>query len=298
LLKGREEIDLLSIEHFKKATFASLMAMLILMLLMAVLPFATAHSGDVMQATQLRVPVTIDGAWSAGEWDDAPQYTMKNSTGGNVGYIRAKYNSSHLVVIIDSPWDTTPSNKNWFENVWLAFDTDHDDGPYPKTDDYLAHPTTSWTTAGWVGTGAVSNWTGTPMPGVSAVQAGDWAPTPLATSPNSATPHKLTEMAIPLNYVGSPGSTVGFYAENVDDKTNSSAEWPLGAGGNPLGWPPDGTNPCPAPSAWGDLKLVVPVGGIWIPVDKLALLAPYIGLTLTIIVAMAAIAFFKYRKKQ
>ena len=41
-----------------------------------------------------------------------------------------------------------------------------------------------------------------------------------------------------------------------------------------------------------------PVGGIWIPVDKLALLAPYIGLASTIIVAVAATAiFFKYRKK-
>ena len=41
-----------------------------------------------------------------------------------------------------------------------------------------------------------------------------------------------------------------------------------------------------------------PVGGVWIPVDKLALLAPYIGLASTIILAVAATAiFFKYRKK-
>jgi len=40
------------------------------------------------------------------------------------------------------------------------------------------------------------------------------------------------------------------------------------------------------------------VGGVWIPVDKLALLAPYIGLASTIILAAAATAiFFKYRKK-
>jgi pimeloyl-ACP methyl ester carboxylesterase len=41
------------------------------------------------------------------------------------------------------------------------------------------------------------------------------------------------------------------------------------------------------------------VGGIWIPVDKSALLAPYIGLASTIILAIAVTAlFFKYRKKQ
>jgi hypothetical protein len=40
------------------------------------------------------------------------------------------------------------------------------------------------------------------------------------------------------------------------------------------------------------------VGGTWIPVDKLALLAPYIALASAIILAVAAIAVFKYRKKQ
>jgi pimeloyl-ACP methyl ester carboxylesterase len=42
-----------------------------------------------------------------------------------------------------------------------------------------------------------------------------------------------------------------------------------------------------------------PVGGIWIPVDKSALLAPYIVLASTIILAIAVTAvFFKYRKKK
>jgi hypothetical protein len=42
----------------------------------------------------------------------------------------------------------------------------------------------------------------------------------------------------------------------------------------------------------------VPVGGIWVPVDKLALLAPYIGLVSAIVLAVvAAGVFFRYRKK-
>lgn len=42
-----------------------------------------------------------------------------------------------------------------------------------------------------------------------------------------------------------------------------------------------------------------PVGGIYIPVNKLELLAPYIGLASTIILIIVATAVFvKYRKKQ
>ena len=41
-----------------------------------------------------------------------------------------------------------------------------------------------------------------------------------------------------------------------------------------------------------------PVGGIWVPVDKLALLAPYIGLASTILVATAATAIYIKRRKK
>jgi hypothetical protein len=41
-----------------------------------------------------------------------------------------------------------------------------------------------------------------------------------------------------------------------------------------------------------------PVGGIWIPVDKLKLLAPWIGLALMIsTVAVVTVVFFKRKKK-
>ena len=50
-----------------------------------------------------------------------------------------------------------------------------------------------------------------------------------------------------------------------------------------------------------DVELLAPeapVGGVWTPVDKLALLAPYVGLASAIILAVAATAvFFRYRKK-
>jgi len=49
---------------------------------------------------------------------------------------------------------------------------------------------------------------------------------------------------------------------------------------------------------YGVAPTPTPVGGIWIPVDKLGLLAPYIGLASTIILAIAVtVIFFKHKKQ-
>ena len=40
-----------------------------------------------------------------------------------------------------------------------------------------------------------------------------------------------------------------------------------------------------------------PVGGIWIPVNKLELLAPYIGLTILLAVAVMTVGYIKKRKR-
>jgi hypothetical protein len=248
----------------------TLVPIVALMLLTATLPTVTSYvPGPVMFAPPETVSATIDGVWSAGEWVDAPQYTMTGAS-GEIGYIRAKYNSTHLLVIIDSPWDTTPATLYYHENVWLAFDTLNDGGGVPQWDDKLVHATTSWTQMGWMGTG--TNWTSTWLgAGFATVQAGEnnmW-PTPLQPSPNDATPHRITEMTVPLTHVGSPGSTVGFYAQVDDDSTDPDgtgwlpstayAEWPSGAGGSP-GWPAGwwGSAPCPNPYCWGNLVLGAP----------------------------------------
>ena len=42
----------------------------------------------------------------------------------------------------------------------------------------------------------------------------------------------------------------------------------------------------------------VPVGGVWVPIDKFALLAPYIGLVSTIVVATVATAIYAKRRKE
>jgi len=42
----------------------------------------------------------------------------------------------------------------------------------------------------------------------------------------------------------------------------------------------------------------MPVGSIYISVNKLALLAPYIGLTLLLAVAVVAVVYVKKRKRE
>jgi len=289
----------LAIEYLKKATSASMMVMLLVMLLVMILPSTVAHSGDVMYAPPLTVPVTIDGVWSTGEWDDAPQYTMM---GNRTGYIRAKFNSTHLFVLIDLPWDTTNASIYWHENVWLAFDTAHDGGAAPQWGDYLIHASTEFSGMGYQGntTDWANQWLGYVA---TTAQTGDWSNTTDARPPG----HRTVEMAVALTYVGSAGSAVGFYAQADDDSSDPDgadwqpataySEWPSTSGGSP-GWPNGwGTIPTPAPNAWGDLILHAPVGGITLTVDKLSLLAPYIALVSMIAVAGATAIYIIRRKK-
>jgi hypothetical protein len=275
LFKGERKMQ---IKRFRKVTIVSLTTMLlILTLLMTMTPLTVAESGDTLFAPRLTVPVTVDAVWSAGEWDDALQYTM---VGNRTSYIRAKYDSNYLYVLVDIPWDTTNATYHYHENFYLAFDTAHDDGPALNTDDYLVSGQTDTVGPGALGIGWVvsqSSWTATYLGGIGTFMLrqggsqglpGEW--TPFQPSPNSATPHRICEMKVPLALVGSPGSTVGFYA-NVDDESskpgwpsgdpdaNATAfsEWPSNAGGN-TAWPGSGTsgsNPCPTPDNWGNLVL-------------------------------------------
>jgi len=278
-----------------------------------------------MYAPPLTVTPIIDGIWSSSEWDDAPQYTMSNSTGGNIGYIRAKFNNTHLCVLVDSPWDTTNVTIDifWNENLWFAFDTAHDGGwGAPQSDDYLIHAMTDNTPPNGTGMGWIGNWTTWDFQPIGwwpyttqtvrISQAGSNSTAgiiPLQYSPNDqSTLHRISEASIPLDLVGSPGSTVGFYVMLDDDSTDPDganftlaataySEWPPVAGGSP-GWPGWwGSAPCPAPGAWGDLILAAPVGGTVLAVDKLSLLAPYIALVSMIAVAGTAAVYFIRRKK-
>lgn len=52
---------------------------------------------------------------------------------------------------------------------------------------------------------------------------------------------------------------------------------------------------------WDDICInqdTTPVGGIYIPINKLSLLAPYIGLTILLAVAVVTVFFFKHKKEK
>jgi hypothetical protein len=304
------QIGLSRILASKKTHISMIATTLALIIVMSALPFVAAPPGDPMGAPPASIPVTIDGVWSGSEWNDAPQYIMTDPTAANVGYIRVKYNSTHLLVIIDSVWDNTGASVYPNENTWIAIDMNHDDGGAPGWDDFLFHigATTFWQ-------GNTTTWQNTWVPNTAGIQSSSsWGPG-LVPSPNSGVVHRIDEMAIPLTHVGSPGSTVGFYAMVEDDSTDpdgmgwlpatSYSEWPTNAGGSP-GWPGGwGASPCAAPYAWGDLTLETettpePVGGTAAPIVYTPgpnMLATLLGLT-SLIALIAVVIFAKRRRKK
>jgi hypothetical protein len=254
--EGKMQPYLSSLKHLRKASSTSMiMILLIFMFLMAMIPFSTANGdASTMQAPGPGTIPTIDGKWSAGEWDDAFEYDASNST--FTSYVRAKWNGSFLYILIDSPWDTTNSAVYPYENTWIAFDTTHNHGSAPQIGDYLF--STGGMIAYW---GNETRWIPMAIPsGVTAQSSSsdEWGPG-VQPSPKNSTPHRIDEFRVPLTYIGQINQTGGFYFIVVDDSAPARAyvEWPVGAGGNPLGWPVDPDNdPCPAPSAWGHLAFL------------------------------------------
>ena len=262
--EGKMQINLAGLKRYKKASFASLiMIPLILMFLMAMLPFSAANgAAPEIKALRLTTIPTIDGKWSAGEWDDTLEYSAANST--LISYVRVKWSGSFLYILIDSPWDTTNSSVFPYENTWIAFDTMHNHGSAPQTDDYMFHPSDVVPTYNGDGT----RWIGMTWPSGFQAQSSscdEWGPG-VQPSPKNSTPHRIDEFRVPLAYVGQINQIGGFYFMVVDDIDDPDGpgdlgsptyvEWPENSGGRSDGWPPDGRDPCPAPSEWGHLTFV------------------------------------------
>jgi PKD repeat protein len=154
-----------------------------------------------------------------------------------------------------------------YENTWIAFDTTHNHGSAPQTDDYLFHPSDMFPLYRGNGTHWIP--TGPKPSGFQANSSSSgWGPG-LQPSPKNFTPHRIEEFRIPLTHVGQINQTIGFYFIVVDDSTDPDGwganqpptgwvEWPAGAGGDPRGWPspPEYIDPCPAPSTWGYLTFL------------------------------------------
>jgi parallel beta-helix repeat protein len=217
-----------------------------------------AYTVTVGTAPQIIAPFStvtpfIDGVWNPGEWNDANEYVANGTE--LVSYVRVKHDGDYLYIIIDSPWDTVQDpmyGGPWgSEGVCVAFDTAHDHGTAPQIDDYLFFSQYSVFMNSWRGDG--TQWVAMTTPtDYNAYQD-------FGISPHNTTSHRIDEYKIPLAYVGSGG----FYVIARDDGSwngttfTAWVEWPIVAGGNPDGWPmpPDYSDPCPTPSAWGHLVL-------------------------------------------
>jgi hypothetical protein len=98
-------------------------------------------------------------------------------------------------------------------------------------------------------------------------------------------PAKSTSITFENIEVTSEGGTVG----NISISCSDEVEW-TGAKHfyRCVGYDLIATLPSPS----------IPVGGVWVPVNKFELLAPWISLALLMAVAVASVIYVKHRKKQ
>jgi len=215
------------------------------------------------------VDVTVDGVMSPGEWDDAQVIVLGDSLW--YGYIYFKHNNTFLWLLLDYVNDTDQHPMGW-DNGWCAIDINGDGGTAPKEDDLLFH------TGGhcYIGDGPYqitdSQWALLlgqieTLPDNQANlfaliedtfdYKGGWG-----TSEASATPHVLSELAIPLSILEGKTSC-GIWAAMQDNShppeypTNHLLEFPEELGTDPSWWPgPDYPEEnIPAPNDWGTLTL-------------------------------------------
>jgi len=228
------------------------------------------------------VPI-IDGNFNEGEWTNA-EILIENPIHT---YVYFQNDDSFLYVCVDAANEVGGDySQNDADHCDLFFDTGHDevwtlghedwfriygDG---MTEHHVAiSPTYTQHCTDW----ALNH------PGLEGAAG-------FGGSPNAAAAHRIYEFKIPLSLLGaSPGDTIGFASPSVggmtvveppestslpyDEGTGRHNVWPAGVDINDL-------------STWGDLVLASPppVGGEAYPVNKLAILAPWIALCAVIIV--------------
>ncbi len=218
-------------------------------------------------------PPTIDGNFTPGEWTN-PQLLIQALIHT---YVYFKNDNSFLYILVDAAGDITPDDDDHCD---LFFDTGHDevrtlghedwfriygdgrtDHCFATSTAYIKHCTFS----------AVDH------PGLDGAAG-------FGGSPNTTTLHRIYEFKIPLSLLGaSPGDTIGFASPEVGGMTQidppTSLPYDADTGWANI-WPPGAD--FIVLSTWGDLVLAPPppaaVGGEAYPVNKLAILAPWIAL--------------------
>jgi len=223
----------------------SLATILLICVTSGVVNQVSAHyPSAVINSSGASITPTIDGEFSAGEWDDATFVPLVDAY-TIYGYFKNDWD--FLYILID-----VPTYMVQYSFLSMSFDTGHDEiYTANHDDDFLINP--DGTTRH-----SVANGTITPGPGIDF-----WADyhehcspfdhlflhhnglegaTGFSTSPNEAVDHRIYEISIPLDLLGmnaaSPGNTIGFALSGVGRDGMGGWQWPVhqsNAGSRPLG---------------------------------------------------------------
>mgnify|MGYP003681941629 CR=1 FL=1 len=242
-------------------------------------PSARGHSGDVLSAWAYVTP-TIDGAISPGEWDDAhvATFTLTYNGESHPTTLYVKNDDANLYVAAVVEGDDY-NNMDYFE---LTFDNDHDGSWWEDGDDLWGIKGDGLLTDGFF-SAATGSWHRDADSGGSMDTIGG----AYHTNPGGVGDYYF-EFYHPLDtgdtghdFSLSIGDTVGFLVKWLDWDIGRSSYWPAPLADIIIASPPE------APP---------PVGGVILPVQTLALLAPYI--IMLIVVAATAIGLTAALKKR
>lgn len=220
---------------------------------------------------------TIDGVISPGEWTAAGVVTFPTSGGDCTVYFMHDGTALYFAFDVPNADINTPApEKN--SSVQVFIDADHDCAPMPQTDDWRF--TISLRTNPLDDDGENQG---------NGVDWGSWnqpAGWQHAKQVSFVLNRWIAEFRIPFTKVGvEVGDVIGIAFCNAWTNTGDHY-WPP---------PPHPTNYL-NPSTWGTGCIDPLVGGIRVPVDKLGLLAPYIGLASIAIVGTVATAVYVKRR--
>lgn len=210
-------------------------------------------------------PPSINGAFPMGEWSapqiifEAPEYP---ETYVLPTYAYFLYDYSNLYVMVDAVGDVTNSTE---DECLLIFDSNSD----PNDGYILIRIKGSSNQATWV------------------KSSNDFeAAIGFGGSPNSPSPHKIYEFAIPLSYINAqPGDSIAFCSPFFKEANSSGSMpldtgteypyrdniWPIGLGG--------GDEWKDSADGWGIMSFGSrAVGGYFAPVNKINALIPFLAL--------------------
>jgi hypothetical protein len=252
-------------------------------------PAAAQVVGDTIYSHWADVTPAIDGVFGSGEWADATELDFLAADPANEleAYAYFKNDADYLYVAFDVPDDTTEDSA---DATSMSFDTGHD-GVYTDGHDdtfeisggtthHIVHPYTTCCNPFDPG-----------LP-LHAGLAGDLG---FGPSPKSGTDHRIYEYRIPLALLlASPGDTLGLGLDGYvwmgiyDSTTGFGDQWPI------FLWAPIDI------TEYGDLVLATApaprsVGGEVYPVNKLGIIAPWIGLA---VLLAGGITWFTLRRRK